>query len=129
MALMNPMSGWPESRGVQPLVARRGRIEMALHEVDRPHLSFVGELDAFAGAREPAQLVFPGAFLHARQRQVRTKRAPFHFESDRLTRHLDVVVQQFESRVALDTHPYDAGSAKVRECSDFSDADAERPMP
>src|SRR5262245_6945188 len=43
------------------------------------------------------------------------KRALVHLESELVARSLEIVVQQFESRVLLHSQPYDASPPKVRE--------------
>src|SRR5215475_8644277 len=46
---------------------------------------------------------------------MRTKRAPFHLESELVARKLEIVVQQVEPGVLLHSEPYDASPPKVRE--------------
>jgi hypothetical protein len=49
---------------------------------------------------------------------VGTERPTFNLDAHLFVLDLDVVVQQLETRLLRDTHPYDAGSSKVRECTD-----------
>ena len=59
--------------------------------------------------------------LHARQREVRTKRPSLDLEPQRFAGHLDVVMQQLQPRFLLDAHPYDASPPKVRKGADSAE--------
>src|SRR5512146_2471602 len=66
--------------------------------------------------------------LRPREREMRAEGSALDLEPKRLVCHFDVVVQQFESRILLDPHPYDASSTKVRECADATEGHDEAAM-
>ena len=60
--------------------------------------------------------------LEPRQREMRPEWPTLELEPECLVRELDVMMQQLEPRVLLHPQPYDASSAKVRECANASQA-------
>ena len=67
--------------------------------------------------------------LHARQREMRTKRTTLDLESDGFTGNLHVVMKQLEARVLSNADPYDASPPKVWESANPANVHHELAMP
>lgn len=113
---------------MQPFVARCFRIQSTVHQIDRSDTDVFLVGDALARPHKTTQFLLTGALPDARQREVGPERPSLELESERFARRLDVMMQKLESRLALDTHPYDARASKVRERSHATELHAEWAM-
>src|SRR4051794_605789 len=115
---------------MEPLILRGIRAaERALHEIQRLHHRILLERDVFARPRELAHLLNFRALIHAGESKVRSERPPLELESQRFACELHIVVQQFQSRLLLDAHPYDSRATKVRKSSDMAERNGETAVP
>ena len=59
---------------------------------------------------------------------MRPKGSSLECKANTLTSHLDIVVEQLESRLVIHAHPYDSDAPKVRESAHALEHHAEFPV-